>query len=111
MCEYYIKVKARVLIDRQMVIRRGKYAVDMKVFEVQKSKKFPGGIKAKFLLKDIELGFARLLVDNHEPFGFHMHTKLPEEKDHRMELDVIDYNEAMALFFEEVERIANDEEK
>ena len=106
-----MSVKAKTLIDRKLVIRRGKYQVDIKVFEVEKSRKFPGGIKAKFLLRDIELGFPRLLMDNHEPYGFHMHTRLPEEKQHRLALDVADYNEALDLFLEEVERIVGHEEE
>ena len=103
-------MKAILLVDRRVVVREDKYVVSIKVYEVEKSKKFPEGIKAKFVLRDIERGSSRLLVDNHEPFGFHMHTRLPQEKDHRVKLDVKEHNEALTLFFEEVERIVRNEE-
>jgi len=45
-----------------------------------------------------------------EPFGFHLHTKLPADKEHRELLDMADYKEAMDFFFEEIERIIKNEE-
>ncbi len=104
-------MKALTLIDRQITIKNGKYVAIIKVMEVSKNNKFPDGIKAKFVLQDIELGFARLLVDNHQPFGFHMHTKMPQEKDHREVLESTNYSEALDMFFEEVERIVKNEEE
>lgn len=103
-------MKAVLLVDERVVAKSGKYVVLIKVYQVERSKRFPDGIKAKFLLQDIELGFARLLVDNHEPFGFHMHTLLPHEKDHRVTLNVNGYQEAMQLFDREVERIVENDE-
>jgi hypothetical protein len=103
-------MKAFLLISKEFVLADGKYTVTITVYEVEKSKKFPEGIKAKFLLQDSEDGTARLLVDNHQPFGFHMHTKLPRDKDHREVLDVKDHEEALAFFMTEVERIIKNEE-
>lgn len=79
--------------------------------EVPVSKKFPTSIKAKFVLFDSEGGYPRLLVDNHEPFGFHMHTQLPEDSSVLVPLSVKDYNEALAIFMKEVERIVDNERK
>ena len=110
LCYHVTSMVAKPLINRHLVIKNGKYAASLKVFEVGKSKRFPDGIKAKFVLLDIELGFARLLLDNHHPFGFHLHTKLPEDKDHRTPLDVTDYRAALHFFLEEVERIVKNEE-
>lgn len=53
--------------------------------------------------------YIRLLVDNHEPFGFHIHTQLPEDKNVRIQLPVSNYSEALQLFRQEVERIINRE--
>ena len=103
-------MKASLLISKELVLADGKYTVVLTVYEVEKSKKFPEGIKAKFLLQDSEYGTARLLVDNHQPFGFHMHTKLPHDKDHRETLDVKNHEEALAFFMAEVERIVKNEE-
>ena len=102
-------MKAVLLVDDRVVVQDGKYVVWIKVYEVEKSKRYPEGIKAKFVLQDVEFGFARLLVDNHEPFGFHMHTRLPHERDHREALNVSDYREALRLFEREVERIVENE--
>ena len=104
-------MKASLLIHREQVLSDGKYVVIIKVYEVEKSKKFPDGIKANFVLKNTEGSFARLLVDNHQPYGFHMHTKLPHDRDHREILTVKDYEEALAFFMDEVERIIKNEEK
>ena len=103
-------MKAVLLISRELVLAGGKYTVTITVYEVEKSKKFPEGIKAKFLLKNSYEGYARLLVDNHQPFGFHMHTRLPLDKDHREVLDVSDHNVALEFFMDEVERIIKNEE-
>ncbi len=62
------------------------------------------------MLLDIERGFARLLLDNHHPFGFHLHTKLPDDKEHREPLAVTHYQDAMDFFFTEIERIIKNEE-
>lgn len=103
-------MKATLLVDRTLVMRPGKYVVAIKVYEVPANPKFPQGIKAKFLLLNIAAGHARLLLDNHEPFGFHMHTKLPGDKEYRVPLMVTDYLEAYKLFMDEVERILSNEE-
>jgi hypothetical protein len=106
-----VEVKAKVIVQRKIVLKDGRFVAMVTVFEVKKDKKFPDGIKAKFLLQDAHGGFARLLIDNHEPYGFHMHTKLPENSDFRIELDVTDYNEALEYFLNEVERIIKNEEE
>jgi len=103
-------MKATLLVDQQLVIKPGKFQAIVKVYEVEKSEKFPQGIKAKLLLQDIEHEKPRLLIDNHEPYGFHMHTKLPDDHSLRIELEIETYQEAMNVFFDEVERILKNEE-
>ncbi|MEI8348273.1 MAG: hypothetical protein WCG27_12455 [Pseudomonadota bacterium] len=102
--------KGEILVDKSLVVKQDRYVAKIKVYQVAKSKIFPFGIKAKFLLHDLINDCARLLVDNHEPFGFHMHTKLPDNPTERMKLEVEDYNEALQIFFNEVERILKNEE-
>jgi hypothetical protein len=97
-----------ILIDEDFGLN-DRYRVVLRAFRVAASKKFPQGVKAKFVLIDVGTKAARLLVDNHEPFGFHMHTELPEDKATRVELDVKDHNEALDVFFGEVERILKNE--
>lgn len=84
-----------------------RYHVVLTALRVAKNKKFPSGIKVKYVLIDSEGEFARLLVDNHEPFGFHMHTRLPEDHSTREVLPTTDYNEALQIFLQEVERIVS----
>ncbi len=58
-------MKAVLLISQKLIVAGGKYVVSIAVYAVEKNRKFPGGIKAKFLLQESESGVARLLVDNH----------------------------------------------
>lgn len=94
------------LIDRKYEIN-AQYHVVLMALRVKPSGKFPDGLKVRYVLLDSESGYARLLVDNHEPFGFHMHTRLPEDHSVREILPTTDYNEALQIFLKEVERIVN----
>jgi len=76
---------------------------------VEVNKKLPEGVKAKFVLIDLEINQPRVLVDNHAPFGFHLHTALPHDKGSRVTLDVKDFNEAYEEFLKEVERVLDNE--
>lgn len=100
---------SRTLIDRRQVFLGGRYVAHIKVYEVKKSKKFPDGIKARYVLVNADKGTPRLLVDNHEPYGYHMHTRLPSDKSHRVKLDVNQYLEALVIFLDEAKRILKDE--
>jgi hypothetical protein len=99
---------ARIILNETFAIN-SRYRVVLYAVEVPISKEFPTGIKAKFVMIDSEGNFPRLLVDNHEPFGFHMHTQLPEDHSVRVELAVKDHGEAMDIFLREAERIVEDE--
>jgi len=92
------------LINRKLEINEQYYVV-LTALRVSPSEKFPDGIKVKYVLIDSVGGFARLLIDNHEPFGFHMHTQLPDDPSVREILKATDYNEALKIFMNEVERI------
>ena len=89
--------KARVLLDEILDISE-RYRVELKVFEVNPSYKYPEGVKARFVLVDLLNKVPRLVVDNHAPFGFHVHANLPEERDSRLLLDTSDYLEALDKF-------------
>jgi len=103
-------MKASLVIHQEEVLLGGKYVVSIKVFAVEKSRKFPDGIKAKYLLQNAEEGVARLLVDNHQPYGFHMHTKMPHDAGHREGLETVNYRVALEFFLTEVGRIIRNEE-
>ena len=99
----------KVLMDISYILR-GRYRVIATVIQAEGNKKFPEGVKAKFVLIDLEQNKPRLLIDNHAPFGFHLHTALPHDKGSRLALDVKDFNEAYEEFLKEVERVVNNEE-
>jgi hypothetical protein len=61
------------------------------------------------VLLDVERNVPRLLLDNHEPFGYHLHTKLPEDKNFRAPVDVEDYADAIRLFIAEARKVIADE--
>ena len=92
------------LINEKFEIN-ARYSVSLTALRVPKSVKFPLGLKVKYVLIDVDGGFARLLVDNHEPFGFHIHTQLPDDHTVREVLTTTDHNEALQIFLKEVERI------
>jgi hypothetical protein len=81
----------------------------MRILKVQPSLKFPNGIKARFVLLDLRNKKACLLIDNHEPFGFHVHDKLPTDQNSRRRLETTDHWEALAEFLKMAEEIAKNE--
>jgi hypothetical protein len=101
--------KAKTILDKQLVVgRRNRYNIYLKVYEVKENEKFPQGIKAKFALINTETGTPVLLIDNHEPYGFHAH-KMIDKKNHRVKLFTTDYLVALQIFRLEVERIVKNE--
>ena len=107
-----MKKKAKFIVNRTLVLSNdGRYEGVIQVLEVVESEKFPLGIKARFVLLDTYEETARLLVDNHEPYGFHMHTKLPGDHRYREKIETNDYEEALQIFLREVERIIRHEKK
>ncbi len=91
-------MKIRVLIEEVIVFAGGRFQARVKAIEVPKSAKFPDGIKLRCVLLDVELNLPRLLLDNHEPFGYHLHTKLPNDKNFRESVEVSSYEDAIRLF-------------
>ena len=100
-------MKASKIILNETFAINDRYRITLYAIEVPESKKFPSGVKTKFILIDVLENAARLLIDNHEPFGYHMHTHLPEDSSIRVKLPVTDHSEALNLFMNEVERIVN----
>jgi hypothetical protein len=75
-----------------------RYRVDIKAYKVKPSGKHPEGVKVKYVLIDVIERQPRILVDNHSPYGFHVHTRLPADKTHRLPLATTDYLEALREF-------------
>jgi hypothetical protein len=103
-------VKAKMLFESVLDISE-RYRVELKVFEVKVSEKYPEGFKARFALIDTVDKAPRLLIDNHAPFGFHIHTQLPKDKNSRTLLETTDYTKALDKFWELTQEILNNEDK
>ncbi len=100
--------RARVLINQVVNLDNDKFEAHIKVYELTKSLKFPDGYKVKCALVERETGTLRLLLDNHAPFGYHLHTKLPEDKNFRLSVNVKTYNEAISLFFKLARKVKHE---
>lgn len=95
--------------DSRVEVLKGLLEARITVYEVTKSKKFPDGIKLRCVLLDVVAQVPRLLLDNHEPFGYHLHTRLPQNKNHRVSLDVKNFEEAILLFLREARKLVQNE--
>ena len=101
--------KAKLIRDQRFILSQGLFKAEIKAYEVPVSRKFPIGIKLKCVLIDVEQGKPRILLDNHEPYGFHLHAGLPDDPDFRVTLDILDYEEAIKIFFNEVRKVVSNE--
>ena len=88
--------KAQVIVDYRLILSE-RYEEVVKIYHVGKSKKYPDGYKVRCALLDIQNSTIRLLLDNHEPFGYHIHTDLPLNKDKRVSVKVTSYKDAVAV--------------
>lgn len=96
--------KATLIFKKYQVVKPEKFAISVKVFEVSDDPSHPEGVKTSFVLIDLKIQKPVLLIDNHAPFGFHMHTELPDNKSARKSLKVKTYQEAYRVFMAEVEK-------
>ena len=101
--------KAVVLLDERLDLSE-RFRVELKVLRVEVSAKNPEGAKVSFALIDAEKGVPRLVIDNHAPFGFHVHAELPERKNRRRALATMDYLLALEEFWRLVKEITDDED-
>jgi len=88
---------ADVLIEENLSLSE-RYRVELRAYKVKPSAKYPEGVKVRYVLIDVIDKKPRVLVDNHAPFGFHAHTRLPEDKSYRRSLATHDYLEALREF-------------
>lgn len=88
--------------------------VDISIIPTLDLRKYPpDGVKCVFkFFKEEMIGTGRyellLLIDNHEPFGFHMHDRLPEVHDSRIKLPVGSWQEAWLIFDKVVKELLNE---
>lgn len=100
--------KAVIVVDQVLLLENERFAAHIKVYEVLQSAKFPTGYKVRCALVERESGLLYVLLDNHEPFGFHLHSKLPGNKEFRITVEIKSYEDAIRKFFEEVRKVIHE---
>lgn len=100
----------RTIENRVLSIADGRFKVQIKVLQVPRSLKFPDGYKVNCVLIDVDKRAVLLLLDNHQPFGYHVHFEMPHNKSARRGVDVKSYAEAIRFFFEEVRKVVDEKE-
>lgn len=80
-----------------------KYKIEISIEEHKDRDKYPEGVKATFKLIRLDINEENetelvVLIDNHKPFGFHSHDKLPQNHDFREVLHVDNWREAWKIF-------------
>lgn len=99
--------KALILRDQRFYSHSGNFEGHIRIYKIPKSAKFPEGLKVSFSLVEIETGRLMVLLDNHAPFGYHLHTRLPEDKNFRVSINARTVQEALNTFYDEVDKIEN----
>ena len=100
---------AKLIFDQKLRFLEGRLEARIKAYEVPKSRKFPDGVKLSCVLLDLEEAVPRLLLDNHEPYGYHLHTKMPYDKTHRVQIKVTNVEQAIEYFMIEVRKVIKNE--
>lgn len=100
--------KAAVILNQVLLLNNERFEAHIKVYEISNDSKFKDGYKVRCALVERETGLLHVLLDNHEPFGYHLHSKLPRNKGFRLSLKITHYNEAIELFFKEVRRVIDE---
>ncbi len=100
---------AKLIYDQRLRFLDGRFETRIKAYEVTKSKKFPDGVKLSCVLLDLEEKIPRLLLDNHEPYGYHLHTKMPYDQKHRVPIKVETVEQAIEYFITEVRKVIKNE--
>ena len=87
-----------------------RYKVEVVIEDSVDEIRYPEGVKAIFKLirldvtEDNEIELV-VLIDNHRPFGFHSHDKLPQDHDFRCSLHIEDWREAWKIFQKKCQEI------
>ena len=92
---------SEVLIDRYQQVG-DHHSLRVKLQKIPASKKRPDGFKLNCVLIDLRINKAVLILDNHAPFGYHIHPEPQTDHTIRDELVVDDPFEAIRMFQKKV---------
>lgn len=85
----------------------GNFIAYMKIQSVPKDDNRPDGYKVNYVLVDLLKSEPVLIVDNHKPFGYHMHPNASTDHNDRVELDVEGPYDALDIFIKKAKEISN----
>lgn len=79
------------------------YKIEISIKKHEDRESYPEGVKAIFRLFRLDRNENNepellVLIDNHQPFGFHSHDKLPTYHNSRTILHITDWREAWNIF-------------
>ena len=100
---------SKILRDEVLWLKEARFEARITVLEVTRSEKFPEGLKVKCVLVDSEKRVPRVLLDNHAPHGYHLHSRLPEDKKFRVSLNIQNYEDAIIVFMKEVRKVTDND--
>ena len=83
----------------------GHFTAHMKIQQIPPDDNRPDGFKVNFVLIDDEMQKPVFLIDNHKPFGYHIHPNLNKDHSDREEIVVSSPFEALDLFLERIKEI------
>jgi hypothetical protein len=87
--------------------KMGTFIAHMKIQSVPKDDNRPDGYKVNFVLVDLRNLEPVLIVDNHKPFGYHLHPDASEDHNSRIELHVNTPYEALEIFLEKAKEFSD----
>lgn len=87
-----------------------RYKIEVYIKDHDDAAMYPEGVKAVFKMIRLDVNEDNesellVLIDNHQPLGFHSHAKLPENHDYRQRLYTSDWREAWSMFQEKYREI------
>ena len=95
----------------RIVLKGGAYVLHLKAQKIHPPPaRFPSGYKVNCVLVDAFENKPILILDNHEPFGYHYHPDPIHDKSIRISLDeqIKDYIQAIAWFRRRAEEVINE---
>ena len=102
--------KAEKVWDEKLVLSGGKFMIHTRVHKIPlPSQDFPSGFKVNCALWNAFTGEKLLVLDNHEPFGYHYHPEPQSNKEIRKPLKIEDPLEAIRWFKNKVDEVINED--
>jgi hypothetical protein len=102
-----MKMVSRVLIDTNQQIG-SHFVAKIKLLSITPDKVRPDGFKLNCVLIDLRINRPVLILDNHEPFGYHLHSDPQVDHNQRETLIVDSPTEAIELFVKISREIAHE---